>query len=247
MTNKLQIRIAGKSFAFTIGGLTGYVMIVTILCGLGGWQVQRAGEQTRYMKRQAEKNTAPVDLNRFIRPDRQALEYQQVRVTGRYDDRHQFLIDNQVRDGKAGYFVMTPFFIANRNDAVLINRGWVPLQRDRSVKPEIGITQLKTTISGRVNHFPGVGLKLSGADRPTDAWPAVVQIVNINILEKILGYSLLDFQIEMNPAMPEGYRRDWQTAQFMTPQRHIAYAFQWFALAATFTVLYFWFSFQRND
>lgn len=247
MTKKLQIKIAGKPFAFTIGGIVGYCLVVAVLCGLGGWQVQRAGEKARFLKQQEEKNTAPIDLNRFSRPDRQALEYQQVTVTGRYDDQHQFLIDNQVKDGQAGYFVMTPFFIAGRGDAVLVNRGWVPLQQDRSVKPKIRINQLKTTTSGRVNHFPGVGLKLPGADRPTDGWPAVVQIVNTNILAEILGYSLLDFQIEMNPTMPEGYRRDWQSAQIMTPERHFAYAFQWFALAATFTVLFFWFSYQRNE
>ena len=132
--------------------------------------------------------------------------------------------------------------IDGMDKAVLVNRGWVLLNKDRRVLPDLSISTLKTTVTGRINHFPVVGIRLAGAETPTNGWPSVVQVVDSNVLSEKSGYTLLPFQIELDVDMANGYLRDWKKSAVMPPEKHIAYAVQWFGLAITLTILFIGFS-----
>ena len=75
----------------------------------------------------------------------------------------------------------------------------------------------------------------------------MLQVVDTDVLAKKLAQSLFSFQVELDSAEPNGYVRDWQTTTVMLPEQHVAYAIQWFALAATLTVLFFGYSCKKND
>jgi len=128
-----------------------------------------------------------------------------------------------------------------------VNRGWIPLNQDRSILPDLQINKAEAIITGRINNFPSVGIKLAGAEIPTEGWPSVVQVVDSDVLAKKLGYSLFQFQIELAKELPDGYKREWHTSTIMQPEQHTAYAIQWFALALTLTILFIWYSFKNND
>ena len=113
--------------------------------------------------------------------------------------------------------------------------------------PDLQINKVQTIITGRINHFPSVGIKLAGAQIPTAGWPSVVQVVDNNELAKKLGYSLFEFQIELAKELPDGYKREWHTSTVMLPEQHTAYAIQWFALALTLTILFIVHGFKNND
>jgi surfeit locus 1 family protein len=129
--------------------------------------------------------------------------------------------------------------------AVLINRGWVASNPDRSVLPDIRMTAQPTSIAGRINHFPSVGIKLEGAEIPGDGWPSRVQVVDKEMLAKKLGYPLFSFQVELDKNFADGFKREWQVTTVMPPEQHIAYAVQWFGLALMLTILFFWYSFKK--
>jgi len=63
-------------------------------------------------------------------------------------------------------------------------------------------------LRGRINRFPGVGIKLAGAEIPTEGWPSVLQVVDSQILAKKLGYSVFPFQIELDKGLPDGFNRE---------------------------------------
>lgn len=245
---KINITVAGRTFQSSILGLLVYLILLGILCSLGNWQLRRSEEKKQFLQQQKLAQKAErIVLNQHDNINLKSLEYKKVSISGYYDVSHQFLIDNQIKNGQAGYFVMTPFFITGRNQAILVNRGWLPMNKDRSVKPDIEINKAETALRGRINHFPVVGIKLTGADIPTDSWPAVVQVVNTEILADKLGYTLSDFQLELDADMPLGYDRDWKSRIIMSPEKHVAYAMQWFALAMTLTVLFVWYGFKINE
>lgn len=225
-----------------------YVFLLPVLLALGIWQLDRS-EQKRGLLKMQEQAVATETLHLSADMDDKtgALRYRQVEVTGRYDMAHQFLIDNQISGGKVGYFVLTPLVLAGGTKAVLVNRGWIPLNRDRSVLPDLPINKVQATITGRINHFPSVGIKLAGAEIPTAGWPSVVQVVDSNVLAEKLGYSVFQFQLELDKNLPDGFKRDWHTSTIMLPEQHTAYAIQWFALALTLTILFIWHSFKKND
>ncbi len=143
--------------------------------------------------------------------------------------------------------MLTPLHLNGLNIAVLVNRGWVPQGEDRRKLPEITVTEAEISLRGIVNHFPRPGLVLAGAGIPSKNWPAIVQVVDIKVLEKLLSYALLDFQVELNQTDPYGYRREWQHRQTMPPEKHVAYAGQWLLLALLSTVLFFKYGLNKNE
>lgn len=240
-----------QRFNLPVLGWLLYLLMMILLCSLGFWQVKRAEQKTLFLRQQQLAIDAPMlNLNRQPLLDGanlEAVRYQKVTVAGRYDEAHQFLIDNQIMDGKPGYFVLTPFLIEQERRAVLINRGWVPLGHNREVLPGVAMKSTVLQVDGRINFFPSVGIKLENAEIPSEGWPAVVQVVNHDVLAARLGYDLYSFQIELDSKSPEGYRRDWKISPVLPPEKHLAYAVQWFGLALTLTVLFFWINNRKSS
>lgn len=225
-----------------------YLCLLPLLLALGAWQLDRAEQKRLFLQLQEQGGVSEtLHLSTAIEDNTEALRYRKVEATGSYDESHQFLIDNQISAGKAGYFVLTPFILKGEAKAVLVNRGWIPLNHDRSVLPDLSINKTQTTISGRINNFPSVGIKLAGAELPTDTWPSVVQVVDSKILAKKLGYPLFQFQIELDKDLADGFKREWRVTTLMLPEQHTAYAIQWFALALTLTIIFIWYSYKKND
>ena len=225
-----------------------YLCLLPVLIALGMWQLDRSEQKRAFLNVQEQAATAEtLHLSTALENNTEALRYRNVEVAGHYDVTHQFLIDNQVSDGKVGYFVLTPFILAGESKAVLVNRGWIPSSRDRSILPDLQIKKAEAIITGRINTFPSVGIKLAGAEIPTEGWPSIVQVVDSSVLAKKLGYPLFQFQIELAKDLPDGYKREWHTSTIMQPEQHTAYAIQWFALALTLTILFIWYSFKKNN
>lgn len=227
--------------------LIGYVLLTALLCSLGLWQLGR-GEQKQVLleSQNAAIQAQALDLNLDVRIDSGALRYRQAYLSGHYDTAHQILIDNQMLDGKPGYLVLTPFRPDNSPVAVLVNRGWLPLGTSRQILPDLNIHSPVERILGRINRFPEPGIRLSGAEVPGETWPVRVQVIDTQRIAAKLGYPLADYQIELNPEQAEGYQRRWTVAVAIPPEKHRAYAVQWFGLALTLTALFIWNSSRKN-
>ena len=229
-------------------GLAVYWLLLTLLCSLGFWQLDRAEEKKQILMQQAQAlSVASINLNQQTISDIDTVRYQLATLIGHYDNAHQFLLDNQIVDGKNGYFVLTPLFVDGQSKAVLVNRGWVALGKDRNTLPAVDIKNLQVHIAGRINQFPSVGIKLKGAEIPTESWPSVVQVIDSNVLSQKLGYELVDYQIELEPTAAEGYKREWTMNTPIPPEKHQAYAVQWFGLALTLTALFIWISIKKRS
>lgn len=217
-----------------------YIALMVLLINLGFWQLQRAEQKRAYLAQQAQVMAAEklvIDAN--TTEELAALKFHPVSVAGEFDAAHQFLLDNQHVNGKVGYYVLTPLSLSS-GKTLLVNRGWVPLNVDRKIKPDVSLQQKQVTLSGRVNSFPGVGIKIAGAEIPSADWPAVVQLVDTKVLAKVLQTELLDYQVEMDATANEGYMRNWTIPVEISPEKHVAYALQWFGLALTLTLLFLW-------
>ncbi len=226
-----------------------YLSLLTLLLGLGNWQLGRSDEKKQFLALQEQglMLSDVITLTGRSEDNVETLRFKKTQVIGHYDQAHQFLIDNQISAGKVGYFVLTPLVLEGEAKAVLVNRGWIPLNQDRSVLPVLELSSELITVTGRINSFPSVGIKLAGAEKPTDTWPSVIQVVDSQVLAKHLAYPLFNFQIELDKNLFGGFKREWQTTTIMMPEQHTAYAVQWFALAFTQTLLFIWYTCKSND
>jgi surfeit locus 1 family protein len=244
----MKLSLIGKQLQFSVLGIILYLLLLSLLCSLGFWQLGRAEQKQQLLLQQQAAASAPaLNLNSHLIDDLDRDRYHKVIVNGHYDQEHQILIDNQVMEGKNGYWVLTPFFIKQQNKAVLVNRGWVAMGGDRKQLPEVGFAAEQLEIVGRINHLPSVGIKLKGMDQPSAGWPSVVQIADANVLAAKLGYEIYDFQVELDPEAGHGFRREWKTTVAIPPEKHQAYAVQWFGLALALSFLFVWISIQKTQ
>ena len=109
-----------------------YLCLVSVLMYLGFWQLDRSDQKRAFLEQQKQAlSSTTLQMPDVIASQVTDLKYRQLEITGRYDTAHQFLIDNQISDGKAGYFVLTPLILSGEAGAILVNRGWIPLNLDR--------------------------------------------------------------------------------------------------------------------
>jgi surfeit locus 1 family protein len=204
---------------------------------LGSWQLGRA-EEKRAMARNFTAGGPALPWERLTAD---APRYQRVELRGFYDGEHQFLLDNMSHESVAGVQVLTPL-VLDDGKAVLVNRGWLPYGATRQDLPDVDVSGEKRTVVGRIDELPRPGIWLEGPE--AGGWPRLVQYPAMAELSAALGRDLAPKQVLLDPAVPDGYVRDWQVPG-TTPDRHLGYAVQWFALAALVAVIWFVLGFRK--
>jgi len=227
-----RLRFAPRPFA--TAAATGAVLLFVVL---GNWQLGRAGEKRALYDEFG--HAGPVSpLPRATVP---APRYQHVSARGIYDASHQFLLDNMTHAGRAGVHVLTPLLLAD-GSAVLVNRGWVRFGATRDSLPDIEVSQDSRAVSGRLDQLPRPLIRLEAA--PLGGWPPLISYPRMEDLGAALGRELHPHLILLDAEAPDGYAREWRVPG-TTPDRHLGYAIQWFAFAATAVAIWFAQSLRR--
>lgn len=200
---------------------------------LGRWQLDRAAENRALEDRFAEAAAEPV-LERPAAAEAEAARYRRIRLTGEYEPGRQILLDNMTRRGQAGYEVLTPFD-AGGDRLVLVNRGWLPAAPDRRL-PDVSLPAAAAAVTGRIDRLPRAALTLDAAPPADDTVLVVLSYPDFEAVEAALGRPVYRFQLLLEPDARFGYRRDWGPPTDRD-ERNIAYAVQWFGLAALAAVI----------
>lgn len=105
--------------------------VLALLIGLGTWQVQRLHWKTDLLARIAASEAAPPQpLGPAPQP------YRKVVVTGHFDYGREALLGVEVRGTALGAHLLTPLLRPGA-PALLVDRGWVPLERATGIeRPE---------------------------------------------------------------------------------------------------------------
>ena len=205
---------------------------------LGNWQLGRA----------AEKHAIDADFSRagpalpLPHASLAVPRYQRVFASGSYDTAHQFLLDNMSEAGRAGVHVLTPLLLSS-GDAVLVDRGWAPFGATREMLPDVAISESPRTVAGRLDELPRPGIEL--ASPAGQGWPRLVSYPRMTELAAALGRKLYPQRILLDPQEPDGFLRNWRVAG-TTAERHLGYAIQWFAFAATAVAIWFALGLRRR-
>jgi len=205
-------------------------IIVFILIASGCWQLYQAHRIVRIQQQiEAAKKAAPLLLNKHLNLTPAQLDRRRVEVTGRFDNRHQFLQDNKYYQHQLGYYVFVPFILENSRKAVLINRGWVPQGAQASAKRvSINNDNRKTTLRGTVT-IPVVTFAV-GYGAMGNTWPRHVLQVDSLQMSQAVGYTILPIVVLLEPDQKFGFTREW-IQNIPSPAKHYANAFQLLAIA----------------
>ena len=202
-------------------------MLAALFAWLGMWQIQRAETSRAALAQFASgaEDRALASLPLVLADD---LRFRRVEIDGEYVAEPQFLLDNMLHEGAAGYQVLTALRVPGTDERVLVNRGWVPAG-ERTVLPDVAVGRGARTVTGRLEHLPRPGMRLG--EQAADHGDAVVvmQYPTAAELAQRLGAPVFDYEVLLDPVAEDGYARDWK-APGMAPERHLAYAGQWLAL-----------------
>jgi surfeit locus 1 family protein len=221
--------------------------LLAVLCfvRLGFWQWHRAQEKRAIAGAFEVGNATVTDLG--SRSTDSLPRYTQVRARGRYDDAHQFLLENMSHDGLPGYQVLTPLLLADGR-TLMVNRGWVPLSASRRDPPKVALDEAIGEVSpaGKLDALPVAGISLGHAAPDANApWPRLTSFPVMADLSAALKQPLEARQLLLNADQPLGYVRDWHPTG-LGPERHIAYAVQWWGFAVLAIGLYARLNWQRS-
>ncbi len=206
------------------------VLVVAIGISLGQWQMRRAADkQLIEATLLARASTKPV-LVSAVSVDAKEMEYRHVQVWGEFDQNWPIYLDNRPYKGIAGFYVLMPLKIKDSNKHVLVARGWVRRdQYDRTKLPFIPVPHGIIAIDGIAKRSLPRSLALGAAEK---IYPkAIMQNVDIAAIAHASGFEMQTILIEQKNELPDGLVRDWPLP-FAGVDKHRAYAFQWYALAA---------------
>jgi surfeit locus 1 family protein len=220
------------------------ILAVLVMVRLGIWQLDRLAQRKAFNTRvEAQLAEPPLNLtSKNLDLDLYNMEYRDAIVSGKYDHENQVVLRNQDWQGRLGVHLLTPLVIDGSQQAVLVDRGWIPYedftagklaQYDQpgvvELKGAIRRSQTKPLIGGQEDQIPGPG------GPPLMAW----HWININGISGQMLYDLLPVYLHNSPVpMIEELPLRSQQELELTEGSHLGYAFQWFTFAAILGIGY---------
>nr|XP_014094731.1 SURF1-like protein [Bactrocera oleae] len=215
--------------------------------GLGCWQVKRKTWKEQLIKDlELQKQIPPVPLPLDL-TELSGMEYRLVSVRGKFMHDKEMLMGPRSfirpdggetagglfsqRDTGNGYLVITPFKLADRDEVILINRGWVSRKQ---VKPE-------TRSSGQIEtEVELTGVVRMGESRPQfspDHKGGIFLYRDLPKMCALTGASpiMLDATYESSvPSGPIGGQ-----TRVTLRNEHLSYLVTWFSLSAITSYLWY--------
>jgi surfeit locus 1 family protein len=213
------------------------IIVVIVLINLGFWQLRRL-EQRRAVNAQILAGlNAPVTTLTGQPIDPEGLHRHRMTVTGTFDNEENIALMNRPFNGMAGMRLVTPLRIAGSEQAVLVDRGWIPLQETQPAQrrqfDETGTVSVEG-IAYKSQPQPDRSLipkdPVPGpGDKRRDQWFRV----DIDLIQRQLPYPLLPVYIQQSPAegaslaIPPLRQENFE----LDEGNHLSYALQWFGFA----------------
>lgn len=206
-------------------------LLIAVTVYLGVWQTHRGDEkEERQRLLEARVRETPVVLTGAV-ASAEPLLYRKLRAGGEYDEAAQVYLDNQVLQGRAGYFVLTPLRLRD-GAVVLVNRGWIARGPSYPRPPRAPAPAGRVEVTGLAVLPIARFIELGS------------QTVSGNVWQNL---TIARFQATTRaPVLPVVLLADTPgpglAAVHETPDagvaKHREYALTWFALAATALVLW---------
>lgn len=212
------------------------LLIVALFVRLGFWQLDRAHQKEYLLKQYRQTAQKPMTDLTPIAANPKAHQYFFVQVTGHFDLAHPIFLDNQFYNHLVGYHVIYPFILDHDRKILLVDRGWIPRGDNYEQLPILTPVLGTVTLLGRVNlptHNPLISKNFGKINLN---WPIRVQEINIKALAQVLQANLYPFVLMLEAKSPGAFQTQLPIIN-MTPARHRAYAFQWFAMALALVII----------
>jgi surfeit locus 1 family protein len=230
--------------SITPGGIIGTLLllvVVAVCIRLGLWQLSRHDERQERNRQVAARLTESPLAGAAALADTAGIFYRSVSLDGTWDNGRSIVLPGRSLRGVPGVHLLTPLRLADREGAVLVNRGWVPSPDAATIAPADFDDPGAITVTGLVLPFPGAHESLAqrtgGQTGPASEFRRVWYTVDGAALRAQYPYPLLPVLVQTLPeqdAATAAGRGAYPAALEPPPLDdgpHLGYALQWFSFA----------------
>lgn len=225
-----------------------FLVLQTILNELGFWQLNRAKEK-QYRIAQLERGSQSVITDLSTISAEQIAQFQSVDIVAKLVGYHILLLDNKIDNKRPGYHVLHVAKDDSSGKLFLVNRGWVFAGHDRSKFPDIEVPNEHWQLSARV--YPIADEAISTASAAIEVSRDFIRLPvldkkNLAEVESRLKIKLEPYILRLNEGSESALKINWMWTN-MPPEKHLAYAVQWFALALALLIVSLIASFKKGE
>lgn len=196
--------------------------MLAALCALGTWQVRRLHWKTDLLARiEASEHAPAAPLGATAEPYAKAV------ATGRFDHGREALLGVEVRGTTLGAHLLTPL-LRTGHPPLLVDRGWVPLERGRPVDRPEG----EVSVAGFVREAD----KRDWLSPTDDAAGRRFYILDPEAIGAAVGLGEAPAPLALVALAPAGAAAALPEAARSLPRPdnpHLGYAITWYGLAAS--------------
>jgi surfeit locus 1 family protein len=223
------------------------LLVVTLTVNLGAWQLRRADEKRALVQQREAAQKEPAvtweQWNKLRSEAKGALPQRQLRLSGEFVADKTVFLDNRSVKGVAGMYALTPMRIGT-DTYVMILRGWMAHRAgERNTMPTVTTPSGTQELVGLVQADLGKAAMFSANQNRTMQIPLWAH-VDLADYSKASGLNLAPMVLRQFSDTPDGLQRQWPLAANEI-DKHLGYAFQWFALALTTLALWLYFALIR--
>ncbi|MBI3961296.1 MAG: SURF1 family protein [Deinococcus sp.] len=215
-----------------------------VMVRLGIWQLDRLQQRRTFNARVSVQLAQPLLVldSETLGADLANMEYRSVMVKGEYDPSQEAALSNQVWNSQPGVHLLTPLRISGSDQAVLVDRGWIPLVEAAPERwgkfTEPGLVEVRGVIRTS-QHRPRFGGLPDTTQAPGQGRVTSWNRVNLARLAEQTPYPLLPIYIQQAPDP------SWTTLPYRSQPEldlsegpHLGYAVQWFLFASVLAIGY---------
>ena len=210
-----------------------------VMARLGVWQLNRlAQRQARNAQTTFQLSLPPLSLNNGdpLPADLSTLKLRQATVSGQFDFSGQVALTQQNWMGSPGIHLITPLIIEGSNQAVLVDRGWIPYDESTPDKWAQFNKSNQLPVTGFIKLSQEIPQTQTSVNQPLKNTPNTPQTewyrVDIAAIQAQLPYPLLPVYVEQLPAKSNNNPPFSVNPEFdLSEGPHMGYAIQWFVFA----------------
>jgi surfeit locus 1 family protein len=206
--------------------------VITLFCVLGTWQLVRLQWKNSLIDQISEGlKSSPVNYS-----DKVKVNYQRVKIEGRYNFGKQIYLYSLNEKGQPGYDVITPFESLS-SENVLVNRGWIQsnLKNNNIINKTIG-----GKIQGLILRNIKPNIFKPENDIETNIWFSI----NLEQAKEVTGKNFSNYILYL-----EDKKTNIPNPKKITidlPNNHLKYAITWYSISISIFGYFLYFR-KKNE
>ena len=230
---KFNFNSNSYSFKPRLFPLFAFVVALSILLGLSGWQIKRLNWKTNLISQRISSfESDPISFVNLNQPEKN--EFRKVFVDGQLLNEFEMYMPALSKRGNNGFHILVPLKTTS-GKFIIYDTGWVPLKIKEKEKRLLNISKNSQTFEAVIRTSGRKGYFQPDNDLNTNTW----FFVEPELMSK---YLKMDFEneyyLEATQNGPNGFPLGNQTRIYLR-NNHLQYALTWFMIACGLVGVFF--------